>query len=65
MSPAAAAKMIGSLEARFRGPRPKLLTDARPSRVSPQGGTSAGGKSYADMSMEEFIAARQREQRGA
>jgi hypothetical protein len=66
MSPAAAAKTIGSLEARIRGPRPKLLTDARPSRGSPQGGTSSGaGKSYADMSMEEFIAARQREQRGA
>ena len=65
MSPAAAAKTIGSLEARIRGPRPKLHTDARPSRVSPQGGTSAGGRSYADMSMEEFIAARQREQRGA
>ena len=65
MSPGAAAKMIGSLEARIRGPRPKLLTDARPSRASPQGGTSGAGKSYADMSMEEFIAARQREQRGA
>jgi hypothetical protein len=63
MSPAAAAKTIGSLEARIRGPRPKLQTDARPSRDTPQGGASAGGKSYAEMSMDEFIAARQREQK--
>jgi len=63
MSPAAAAKTIGSLEARIRGPRPKLQTDARPSRDTPQGGAPAGGKSYAEMSMEEFIAARQREQK--
>jgi hypothetical protein len=63
MSPAAAAKKIGSLEARIRGPRPKLQTDARPSRAAPKGGASPGGRSYAEMSMEEFIAARQREQR--
>jgi hypothetical protein len=63
MSPAAAAKTVGSLEARIRGPRPKLQTDARPSRDTPQGGASAGGKSYAEMSMDEFIAARQREQK--
>jgi hypothetical protein len=63
MPPAAAAKTIGSLEARIRGPRPKLQTDARPSRDMPKGGASAGGKSYAEMSMDEFIAARQREQK--
>ena len=63
MPPAAAAKTIGSLEARIRGPRPKLQTDARTSRDTPQGGASAGGKSYAEMSMDEFIAARQREQK--
>jgi len=62
MSPAAAAKTIGSLEARIRGPRPKLQTDAKPAREAPKGGATPG-RSYAEMSMEEFIAARQREQR--
>jgi hypothetical protein len=58
MSPAAAAKEIGSLEARIRGPNPKTVTRVKTPPRAPRGGTAARAPNPADMSMEQYIAAR-------
>jgi hypothetical protein len=58
MSPAAAAKDIGSLEARIRGPNPRTVTKAKTPAQTPRGGTAARAPDPAAMSMEQYIAAR-------
>jgi hypothetical protein len=58
MPPAAAAKDIGSLEARIRGPNPKTVTRAKTPAHAPRGGTASRAPNPADMSMEQYIAAR-------
>jgi hypothetical protein len=57
MSPASAAKEIGSLEARIRGPQPKTHTKAKPPKTPPKGGGAPPAKSNPDkMSNEEYRA---------
>jgi len=58
MHPVEAAREIGSLSGRIRGPQSKQVTNAPPPPSSPRGGASPRGKSYADMSMDEYIRAR-------
>jgi hypothetical protein len=58
MSPSAAAKDIGSLEARIRGPNPKTVTRARTPAHPPRGGTAARVSDPAEMTMEQYVAAR-------
>lgn len=58
MHPVEAAREIGSLSARIRGPQGKQATTAPPPPSSPRGGTSPRTKSYADMSMDEYVRAR-------
>jgi hypothetical protein len=62
MSPIEAAREIGSLSARIRGPQPKKATDAKTKpRTPPKGGSSPGRKAYSDMSMDEYVKARAEE----
>jgi hypothetical protein len=57
MSPAAAAKEIGSLEARIRGPQPKTRTKAPPPKPAPKGGGSdTRPRDPAKMSFAEYQA---------
>ena len=59
MSAAQAAKEIGGLEARIRGPNPKTVTSAKaPPRPMPAGGTASRAPRVEAMSMEEYTAAR-------
>jgi len=58
MPPSAAAKEIGSLEARIRGPKPRTVTRAKAPAQTPRGGTAARGANPADMSMADYVAAR-------
>ncbi len=58
MPPWAAAKEVGSLEARIRGPKPKTVTRAKAPAQPPRGGTAARGAAPAQMSMADDIAAR-------
>ncbi len=58
MPPWAAAKELGSLEARIRGPKPKTVTRAKAPAQTPRGGTAARGANPAEMSMADYIAAR-------
>jgi hypothetical protein len=57
MSPQAAAKEIGSLEARIRGPKPKTVTKAKPA-AKPPSGSSSRAPDPSDMSMADYIASR-------
>lgn len=60
MSPIAAAKELGSLEARIRGPQPKTVTKAKaPPAQTPKGGTATRAPDPAKMSMAEYRAARE------
>lgn len=58
MPPWAAAKELGSLEARIRGPKPKTVTRAKAPAQTPRGGTAARGADPSQMSMADYIAAR-------
>ena len=58
MSPAAAAKDIGSLEARIRGPKPRTVTRAKTPAQTPRGGSAPRAPDPAAMSMAQYIAAR-------
>lgn len=59
MTPIAAAREIGRLESRLRGPQPKKKTEAPAPLSRPRGsGTTGTRKSPEDMSMEEYYAAR-------
>lgn len=66
MSPIAQAKAIGKIEASLsapasqRQPEPKTVTNA-PAPVTKLSGSPAAKKSYEDMSMREYSAARQKE----
>lgn len=67
MSPLDAAREIGRLEGRIRGPQVKKTPAGKPP-VKPLKGATGGAskpKSYADMSMEEFNKARDAEEAGA
>lgn len=59
MPPAAAARKLGNLEARIRGPKPKTATNAKPPKPAPKGG---GGPAKAldpeKLSPEEYRKAR-------
>lgn len=66
MSPAAAAKEIGSLEARIRGPQLKTTTKAKPPKPAPRGG-GGGGTAPADpnkMTMDQYVAWRAKQGAG-
>lgn len=58
MSPTSAAKEIGSLEARLRGPQPKTVTKAKPAAAPPKGGQESRAPDPASMSMEQYVEAR-------
>jgi hypothetical protein len=58
MSPASAAKEVGSIEARIRGPKPRTVTRAKAPAQAPKGGTASRGANPSDMSMADYIAAR-------
>ena len=58
MPPWAAAKEIGSLEARIRGHNPKTVTRAKAPPQTPRGGTAVRGANPGEMSMADYIAAR-------
>ncbi|HZP76586.1 MAG TPA: hypothetical protein VFB45_10620 [Pseudolabrys sp.] len=58
MHPIEAAREIGNLSARIRGPQGKKATSAPPPPRRPSGGAAPRGKSYADMSMDEYVRAR-------
>ena len=51
----AAAREIGRLEARIRGPQPKRQTSAPPPLTPPRGGTGGVAKKVEHMSMDEYI----------
>ncbi|MDQ2079485.1 hypothetical protein RA307_04760 [Xanthobacteraceae bacterium Astr-EGSB] len=59
MTPAGAARKIGNLEARIRGPKPKTKTEAKPSAPAPKGGAGGSAKDPAKMTSEEYYAWRQ------
>jgi hypothetical protein len=60
MTPLAAAREIGRLEARIRGPQPKKTTEAPAPLTRPRGsGTRGAPKRIEDMSMEEYTRARE------
>jgi len=61
MHPVEAAREIGNLSARIRGPQSKKATSAPPPPSRPSGGASPRSKSYADMSMDEYVRARSAE----
>jgi hypothetical protein len=59
MSPTAAAREVGSLEARIRGPQPKTRSKAPPPKPAPRGsggGSSLGRRSPDAMSNDEYRA---------
>jgi hypothetical protein len=59
MHPIEAAREIGSLSARIRGPMVRKTTNAPPPPTYPSGGGIAPrGRDYADMSMDEYVRAR-------
>ncbi len=64
MHPIEAAREIGSLSARIRGPMAKKATSAPPPPSRPSGGAVPRGKNYADMSMDEYVRARAGELKG-
>lgn len=55
----AAAREIGRLEARIRGPQPKRRTSAPPPLTPPRGGTGGVAKKVEHMSMDEYIRERE------
>jgi hypothetical protein len=55
----AAAREIGRLEARIRGPQPKRQTSAPPPLTPPRGGTGGVAKKVEHMSMDEFVRERE------
>lgn len=55
----AAAREIGRLEARIRGPQPKRQTSAPPPLTPPRGGTGGVAKKVEHMSMDEYVRERE------
>jgi hypothetical protein len=58
MTPLDAARKIGAIETRLRGPKPKTVTKAGAPKEAPKGGTGGTPKALKDMSEAEYFAAR-------
>lgn len=55
LPPVQAAREIGRLEARIRGPQPNVVTKAPPPVSAPKGGTASPARDPSRMSMEDFV----------
>src|SRR5690348_5597058 len=55
MPPVQAAREIGRLETRIRGPQPNVVTKAPPPVSAPKGGTASPARDPSRMSMEDFV----------